>query len=132
MDADGSHNPAYLVSMYKLMSNYDLVVGFKFIDENPFYRRLLSFGFRLIAKIVLRLSVIDPMSGFVMGQRILFERIKPSLDLKFVLQILALKPNLKEIPIKFLKRKMGKSHNTPLTGFRIFKTMLEIRIKSRI
>ena len=86
----------------------------------------------MIAKLMLGLNVIDPMSGYVMGQRRVFEKISPSLDIKFVLQILALKPNLKEIPIKFLKRKMGKSHNTPLTGFRIFKTMLEIRIKSRI
>jgi dolichol-phosphate mannosyltransferase len=132
MDADGSHNPVYLVSMYKLMNNYDVVVGFKFIDENPCYRRLVSLMFRMIAKLVLKLNVIDPMSGFVMGQRRLFEMIKPSSDQKFILQILTLKPNIKEIPIKFLKRKMGKSHITPLTGFRIFKAIFEIRMKSRI
>lgn len=131
MDADGSHSPVYLVSMYKLLNNYDVVVGFKFIDKNPYYRRLFSFMFRMIAKLVLELNVIDPMSGFVMGQRRMFEKIRPSSDQKFILQILALKPNLKEIPIKFLKRKMGKSHITPLTGFRIFKTIFEIWIKSR-
>ena len=43
MDADGSHNPIYLVNMYKLMSVYDVVVGSKIIDENPIYRRFFSF-----------------------------------------------------------------------------------------
>jgi dolichol-phosphate mannosyltransferase len=131
MDADGSHNPSYLINMYKLMNFYDVVVGFKFTDESPRYRRLFSFVFRMITKLVLELNVIDPMSGFVMGQRQLFEKIEPSLDQKFILQILTLKPNVKEIPIKFLKRKMGKSHLTPMTGFRIFRTIIEIWIKSR-
>ena len=85
----------------------------------------------MIAKLILDFDVADPMSGFVMGQRQLFEKIEPSLDQKFILQILAVKPNIKEIPIKFLKRKMGKSHVTPMTGFRIFKTIIKIRVKSR-
>ena len=130
MDADGSHSPIYLVNMYKLMSIYDVVVGSKFIDENPIYRRFFSFIFRMIAKLMLGLNVIDPMSGYVMGQRRVFEKISPSLDIKFVLQILASKPKVKEIPIKFFKRKMGKSHITPITGLRIFKTIFDLWLKS--
>lgn len=126
MDADGSHNPIYLLSMYKLLTYYDVVVGSKFVDENPFNRRFFSFVFRMIARLVLQLKVIDPMSGYVMGQKQLFEKITPSKDIKFVLQILASKPKVKEIPIKFLKRKMGKSHITPITGLRIFKTIFDL------
>jgi hypothetical protein len=132
MDADGSHHPGYLVSMYSLLKFYEVVIGFKFKDESPRYRRLFSFIFRMIAKLILDLNVVDPMSGFVMGQRQLFEKIEPSLDQKFLLQILAMKPNVKEIPIKFLKRKMGKSHITPMTGLRICKTIVKVWIKSRL
>jgi dolichol-phosphate mannosyltransferase len=132
MDADGSHSPGYLVSMYSLVKFYEVVIGFKFKDESPRYRRLFSIVFRMISKLILDLNVVDPMSGFVMGQRQLFEKIEPSMDQKFLLQILALKPNLKEVPIKFLKRKMGKSHITPITGLRIFKTIIEVWRKSRL
>ena len=69
MDADGSHNPKYLVSMYKLLNDYDVVIGYKAKDESPHLRRLISFIYRMIAKLLLDLDLIDPMSGFVMGQK---------------------------------------------------------------
>ena len=129
MDADGSHNPKYLTSMYRLLNFYDVVVGFKFKDGSPCSRRAISFLFRAIANLILRLKMIDPMSGFVMGQKKVFEKIKPSADYKFILQILVSSPKVKEIPIIFSERKLGKSHANYITGFRTLAAILRLWAK---
>ena len=110
------------------MNDHDLVIGYKAIDESPYVRRLISFSYRMIAKLLLDFDLIDPMSGFVMGQKKIFEKIKSSSDYKFVLQILSSKINVKEIPIIFSTRKLGKSHVTLLTGFRTLETILKLWI----
>jgi len=131
MDADGSHLPEYLIVMagfFSLNNSVDLVIGSKVVgfDETPFYRRLISKFFRFFARFMLNLKVSDPMSGFVLGRRELFLKLRPSDDYKFLLQLLCLKPHVVEIPIVFFARKSGKSKSSLRTGLRTLKLILKL------
>lgn len=127
MDADGSHVPCAIHLMYQLFGqdpSLDLVIGSKFCsgghDFTSFSRRFISKIFRYYARFMLDLRVKDPMSGFVMGKREIFQFLKPSDDYKFLLQLLCTikPPKVKEVPIYFLPRREGKSKATLRTGLR--------------
>lgn len=133
MDADGSHSPAYIFPMYSFLHRYDLVVGSKMIgwDETTEGRKFISKFYCWLARSLLHLPIQDPMSGFVMGKKFVFERLKPSTDWKFLLQLLAspYKLRVKEVPITFEKRKEGSSKSTLATGLKTFHSILKYWIK---
>ena len=132
MDADGSHCPAFIRLMFLQFHPYgvnvkfplDLVIGSKLgrmsKDMSPLHRRIISYFFRSYARFMLGLKVSDPMSGFVMGRREIFQQLEPSNDYKFLLQLLCLNPPPKviELPINFFPRRSGFSKATLRTGLR--------------
>jgi len=135
MDADGSHNPLYMVTMWGLITyhGYDMVLGSKNVrgskDISPFHRRLISLCIRDLARIMLGLEVGDPLAGFVMAKREYFDRLLPTQDYKFVLQLLCMKPNTYEIPIIFEERKAGKSKAQLSTGIRAIQQIFHLKLK---
>ena len=138
MDADGSHIPAFLCLMYLQFTwtpSLDLVVGSKLFpggkDYSSWSRRLISRFFRSYARLLLDLKVADPMSGYVMGKRDLFLQLKPSLDYKFLLQLLCLNPSpqVVELPINFLPRRSGSSKATFKTGLRTLSLIHKLWLK---
>ena len=138
MDADGSHDPKYLVLMSMIIfrdSSVDLVVGSKVLgyDSNPLVRRLISKFFCWFASFLLILPIKEVMSGFVMGKRELFLELKPSNDYKFLLQLLCLDPTPKtvELPINFLQRHEGKSKAGLRTGLTTLYSILKLWSKRR-
>lgn len=128
MDADGQHDPRYILPVYKTMENteYDIAVGWKVFDENPLYRKSLSILFRKIAH-GLGFDAKDPMSGFVCGKRSWFKKIRPNNSVKFVLQLLDKNPQVYNYPIVFHKRREGKSKMNAIDAFIVLKEMLIIR-----
>jgi len=132
LDADGSHNPVYLERMMHILrrEQYDLVVGSKALgtDDNPFGRRMISKFYCWFASFMLGLSIKEVMSGFVMGDREFFLRLKPSDDYKFLLQLLCLvpSPRVVEFPIHFNERKEGKSKATFRTGVNTIVLILKL------
>ncbi len=118
MDADFSHDPRYLPSLFKkLDQGYDIAVGSRYVtgggvDGWPRHRVVLSLGATLIAKALLRVRIKDPMSGFAAfkSNRILVDGIGES-ESKFLLDILAYDSSLKviEVPIVFSNRRLGSS-----------------------
>ncbi|MBD3264652.1 MAG: glycosyltransferase, partial [Candidatus Omnitrophica bacterium] len=85
MDADLSHDPAYIAPMLQLMKNYDVVIGSRYIRGGgvfdwSFNRLLLSRIANVFSRIVLRVPVYDITSGFKCMRRkvledIIFDRI---------------------------------------------------------
>lgn len=87
VDGDGQHPPAEiraLVAAAKTEPAPDMVVGTRFTDKNnfrsTFMRRLGSWWIRVILRVVARLRVTDPTSGFrLYGRRalVLFDETYP-------------------------------------------------------
>lgn len=72
MDADNTHDPAYVVPMVARIRNegYDVVIASRFCEGSqevgvPFFRRLMSRGARLVFRVTLRLpEVRDYTCGY--------------------------------------------------------------------
>ncbi len=118
MDADLSHNPKYLPSMFdKLEQGFDVVVGSRYVPKGdivgwPGSRIAISKVATAMARAVFRVPVSDPMSGFVgcrSGQ--LLEEGFDHADFKFLLEMLAKNRSLRvtEVPIVFRDRAKGTS-----------------------
>ena len=80
MDADFSHSPEHLRQMRDLITEYDLVIGSRYVRNGgtvgwPFRRRLLSRCGNIYARFVTQLSVNDFTSGFITFRRTLLEKI---------------------------------------------------------
>ena len=121
MDADLSHPPATIPSLYQAIQNgADFAIGSRYItgggtdDKWTVYRYLNS---KIASQLAMPLvAVSDPMSGFFALPRALWERcedISP-VGYKIGLELLVkCKPqNFIEIPIHFRTRKLGKSKLT--------------------
>ncbi len=118
MDADLSHNPKYLLSMFeKLKQGFDVVVGSRYIPEGDIVgwlgsRIAISKVATAIARAVFRVPVRDPMSGFVgcRSGRLLEEGFDHA-DFKFLLEMLVKNRSLRvtEVPIVFHDRAKGTS-----------------------
>ena len=82
MDADFSHDPADLPRLLApLMANADLVLGTRYMPGGttvgwPWYRRLISRGGTLFARLVLLLPYHDLTGGFKAWRRELIEAIR--------------------------------------------------------
>jgi hypothetical protein len=120
MDADGSHSPSYIPEMLQQIQTHDLVTGKRIEYEShySFLRVATSWLFNSSAQKIHGLTVDDAMTGFVMGKKEWFLKLKPSKSYKFLLQLLDLKPKVKEVPITFFSRKAGQSKATFMTAVR--------------
>ena len=123
MDADGSHDPAYLAPMLALAEDgADVVIGSRYVPGGGtanwgLGRRLLSKGGSLYARSVLGVDVRDLTAGFICWRRSALEAI----DLKTVtsngysfqieMKYRALQKGLRlvETPIVFVDRRVGQS-----------------------
>lgn len=122
MDADGSHDPAYLQEMFRKLRDYDLVIGSRYvkgggIEKWEWYRLFLSSLGNLYSRLILRLPIRDLTAGFVGFRR----RVLDSLDLsrfdssgyayqiEFKYYCIKQGWNYAEIPIIFKERRRGHS-----------------------
>jgi glycosyltransferase involved in cell wall biosynthesis len=125
MDADRSHDETVLPKLIEaVQQGADLAVGSRRIPgggavEWPWYRRLTSTIATAMAKGILRLPLSDPMSGFFVLRREVYESCKHRLSprgYKILVEI-AFKGRpgrIAEFPFIFKNRKEGYSK---LTGF---------------
>lgn len=122
MDADLQHDPALLGSMLDILrkDQADLVIASRYIpggslgELEPKRVRISSFAARL-SRIILKQPVSDPMSGYFMLRRSLFESTVEqlsSLGFKILLDVIASSParvRLAEVPLHFGQRHAGES-----------------------
>jgi dolichol-phosphate mannosyltransferase len=121
MDSDFSHSPSYLPLFLEKMNSCHLVIGSRYVeggraDERwSIWRRLLSRGGNLYARLVTGLSVRDTTSGFRCYRREVLENLPPIGSEGYAFQIemayLCQKRGYRlcELPIYFEERALGRS-----------------------
>ncbi len=126
MDADGQHRPEDLPG---LLAEFDrdpeltMVIGSRHVPGGGFtekwnlFRVMCSDGAAFAARLVLGISLKDPMSGFFAIRRDAFDRVKSCLspegfkimlELAFLLSLTG-RDEVAEHPITFAMRKQGES-----------------------
>jgi len=126
MDADGQHRPEDLPG---LLAEFDrdpalsMVIGSRHVPGGGFtekwnlFRVMCSDGAAFAARLVLRITLKDPMSGFFAIRRSAFDRVKSCLspegfkimlELAFLLSLTG-RDKILEHPITFAMRKHGES-----------------------
>jgi dolichol-phosphate mannosyltransferase len=120
MDADFSHNPKYLPSMFEALKTYDLVLGSRYVAGGgvvnwSLKRKLISRGGSLYAKIILGLPQNDLTGGFKCFRREVLETIDVnqlkstgySFQIETTYKTYLNGFKIKEIPIIFEDRVLG-------------------------
>jgi len=115
MDGDGSHRPEDLNNLLKRIEEYEIVLGSKLIDggrssDTP-GRRVVTIAFSLLARLILSVDIKDPMTGFMLVRKDVFNRIKlKPRGFKVVIEVVyKSNANVVEVPILFRERKIGSS-----------------------
>ena len=122
MDADLQHDERLLPKMFEILKteDCDLVVGSRYIEGGGLgdwsgHRAGISGFATRLSRLVCKADIADPMSGFFMMRREVFERAVHRLSgqgFKILLDLLASSPGqirLKEIPYQFRRRLHGDS-----------------------
>jgi len=122
IDADLSHDPAYIPQMLELIGEYDLVIGSRYVKDGGMVnwslpRLMISLFANFMLKQILEIGQSDCSGGFKAYTSDLLRKIGPdriiSRGYVFYVEILyrALKSQarVKEIPIIFVNRGKGKS-----------------------
>ncbi len=127
MDSDFSHSPSYIQQMVELLSEYDAVVGSRYVpggqlDERwEFGRYLLSwFANSVYTRLILNLRVHDTTAGFKAWRRetllgIGLDRVNSNgyifqVEMAYLAERLGYR--VREIPIYFEDRRIGQSKMT--------------------
>jgi dolichol-phosphate mannosyltransferase len=122
MDGDGSHQVNDLAKLIHAESNYDLVIGSRYISGGKIegwksHRKIISKFGNIFAKKILNLKTNDATSGFKRLSKKIFEN-KIILNSKtngygFQVEIINVAENnefsILELPITFIDRKFGSS-----------------------
>lgn len=124
MDADGSHQPSILPQIWRLLNEYEMVVGSRFMKgsvfESGIFRRFISWLTIMMARWA-GSKLSDPMSGFFGVRKGVLKRCRfRPLVWKTALEIeIRAKPTVKEIPINFAERSAGKSKTSLKIGIKL-------------
>ena len=122
MDADLSHDPAYLPQLVAAAADADVVVGSRYLTgvsvaNWPLYRLLLSLGGNAYVRTITGLQVWDATSGFKCWRRSALSRVleiplrSEGYALQFEMLFHAARSKLRivELPIIFVERREGAS-----------------------
>jgi len=141
MDADGSHDPAYVIQMLEKIKLTDLVIGSRYVKGGgvsnwSYYRKIISFLGNYYARVLLRIGVKDLTSGFMCINRKLLKNICDKIDrningFSFLMLLkyeLIRNNNIKfeEIPIIFTERRVGSTKFSPKIFIEGFFTPMRI------
>ena len=126
MDSDFSHPPQIIPRMLDALKKYqcDIVVASRYVKGGkirgwPLKRKLLSKLATVIAKKGLKVSTLDPMSGFFAFKRPIIKGLKfDAIGFKMLLEILVKTKgvSVREIPYTFTDRQFGSSKVTLSTA----------------
>jgi dolichol-phosphate mannosyltransferase len=125
MDADFSHDPAYLPRMLDAAGEADLVLGSRYVDGGGILnwggvRRVVSRGGSWYARMVLGIPVNDLTGGFKCFRREVLEAIDLdrvrsqgyAFQVELTYRALGLGFRVVEVPIVFTERRVGQSKMT--------------------
>ena len=69
VDSDGQYDPKDLLKMYKKLKKGTFVLGYRSPRVGPYLRRFISRSFRIVYRIILNLTLVDPSSRYFIGYR---------------------------------------------------------------
>jgi dolichol-phosphate mannosyltransferase len=144
MDADFSHDPAYMPGMLEAVETADLVLGSRYVpgggvtDWGP-ARRALSRGGCLYARLVLRVPVRDMTGGFKVIRREVLEAIDlPTIgsqgygfQIETTYRALTAGFRVREVPIVFSDRREGSSKMSSDIAFEAMRLVPRLRLSQR-
>ena len=145
MDADLSHNPAYLPDFVgKLDEGYDLVIGSRYVPggEIPkwsFSRRLISSLTNRTAKLLLGLTPKDVTSGYRAYsshalRKIDYSSVKSdgyAFQVEMVMHCQRASLRICEIPIAFVDREKGESKLNRREMWRFLKSIIRLTLMGK-
>ena len=117
MDGDGSHDPVYIDKMLSLIKSYDIVIGSRYVEggssNDSLPRAVVSRALTAFVSLFLGLRIKDPLSGFAMYRRSVFDStvLSPK-GYKLLMEICYKcgkreRAKITEVPIRFHQRKTG-------------------------
>lgn len=125
MDADLSHDPAYLPAMLEALQRADLVLGSRYrpgggVKNWGPLRQIISWGGSLYSRLILGLSVRDLTGGFKLFRRRVLEGVGLEgirsngycFQIEMTYRALRRGFRVAEVPIVFLDRRVGRSKLT--------------------
>lgn len=137
MDSDFQHDEKILPKMIKALEEYEIVVGSRVVEEGGYgewglFRELMSQFATFLAKLILPIQVKDPLSGFFVLRREVYEEVSPLVNprgFKILLEFLARKRKLKvkEIGYIFRNRLAGQTKMSRAVIQDYLIALLEIR-----
>ena len=122
MDADLSHDPNDVPRLVKLLDDYDLIVGSRYIEgvsvvNWPIRRLILSYGANFYSRIITGMPIKDSTGGFKAWRRKVLTEIDLNavrsqgysfqIEMNFRTWCKGFK--IKEVPIIFIDRTIGES-----------------------
>ena len=137
MDGDYSHNPNDLPRLLEASRTYDIVLGSRFISGGRTLdsrsRKSVSRFYRWFARTLLRLPLEDPMSGFCVAHRAVYEavKLKPigyKVNLELIYKAKSRGFTVAEVPITFYPRRAGHSNASMMEGLRTFGFILALKL----
>lgn len=141
MDADMQHDEAILPRMIDALDTNEFVVGSRAVPGGGYgdwsaHRRFTSWVAAAMARTILSVRIADPMSGYFVLRREVFERARPKLSpkgFKIMLEILCLaRPQpFTEIGFTFRTRAGGESKLSTRVIGQYIKSLFELRRKMR-
>lgn len=138
MDADLSHDPALLPRLVDAVAGgADIAVGSRRVpgggvDNWPWHRRYASDVATALARWWLRVPLSDPMSGYFVLRRAVFEGVRERLrprGYKILLEIVCRTGAVKlvELPYVFGDRRQGVSKVSPRVAWEFVTSLWELR-----
>src|SRR5271156_2726036 len=131
LDADQSHDPDFVVKMWRARTRADIVVASRYVlggvIYSPFIRRASSWFLNQALRRLLSIPVLDMSSGYRLYRRGVFARLgAPSADFgvqeEIVLRPYASGFSVVEVPFTFFPGGAGRSHAKLLSfGWNIFR-----------
>ncbi len=144
MDADFSHDPAYLPTMLKELESKDVVIGSRYVAGGGtrnwgLGRKLLSRGGSLYSRLILGAPIRDFTGGFNGWRRRVLEAIDLaslksdgySFQIELKYRAFLKKFSIQEFPILFVDRKVGNSKMNRRIVFEALARVWQFRMKAR-
>lgn len=140
MDGDYSHDPKELPKLIESTQRFDIILGSRFVaggrNLDVSSRSFISKAYRFLARAILGLSIMDPMSGFCAADRRLFDAVTLNpvgykINLELIYKASQKGYTVAEVPITFYARRAGRSKAGVMEGVRTLLFMIALRLGVR-